>query len=263
MSKPKEPSKEDNESKWVVYGEKMRLYKLYIDSYYRWSGERGKLIRDFKNKQFHVLINAGILTTGFDCPEIETLVINRATLSLTLWLQMLGRGSRPSINKTHFNILDFGNNASRLGHYSAPRMWNLWHETGKYGEGVPPMKECGINSKGQEIKSNKIGCKRLILASYKTCPFCGFLYPEKKIKEIELSSIVYNNDNYLAVAVKKISEMSNDELFDYFKIKKHKQAWLWRQLYFRGGTQLINSFGQEKKWQKGTIEKAINYVCAL
>jgi len=260
MSQPKEPSKTDKQGAWSRYEERMRLYHLYKQRFGQWSGERSAMIDRFKRGQTQVLINASILTTGFDYPGLETIVVNRATLSLTLWLQMIGRGARISPGKTHFNLLDFGENADRLGHYTSPQGWGLWHEAAGEG-GIPPVKECGIDSNGHKIKTEgKPGCKRLILAAYNICPFCGFKYPKKKIKEVELQTLAYDEKQYKAVAVKKISEMDIDELYDYFQMKRHKAPWLWRQIYFRGGVDLLREFGNRKNWRKGTVDKAVNYI---
>lgn len=258
MSLPKEPKKEAAEGEWVRYTEKMRLYNLYLESCNKWSGNRKELFDGFANKEFPVLINAGIATTGYDCPSIETVVINRATTSVTLWLQMIGRGSRIFKGKTHFNILDFGDNAKRLGHYTMTQYWSLWHEDKTGSGGIPPIKVCGEDIK--KDKNGKEGCKRMIMASYKICPFCGFIYPENNVKEIDLSAVMYDTERHQAISVKKISEMDLNELHDYYKIKKHKPAWLWRQLYFRGGKKLIEEFGNSQHWKKGTIEKACQYV---
>lgn len=264
MGKPKEPQSGDEDGVWARYEEKMRLYHLYKERFGQWSGERSDIITGFKRRKFPVLINVSMLTTGFDCPEIETIVVNRATTSLTLWLQMIGRGARISPGKTHFNLLDFGENADRLGHYTSPQGWGLWHE-GVSDGGIPPIKECGIDKNGIKIKglSEKKGCVRMILASYTICPFCGFMYPKKKAKEVELQTLTYDSKEYKAVATKKISEMNVDELEEYFMIKKHKSAWLWRQLYFRGGVDLIAEYGKDKGWRPGTIERAINYANGL
>lgn len=261
MGLPKEPKKDDNEGMWVRYREKMRLYNLYLESHSKWSGNRTEIFKQFANKEFPVLINAGIATTGYDCPSIETVIINRATTSVTLWLQMIGRGSRIFKNKTHFNILDFGDNANRLGHYQAPQHWSLWHSNEATGEGVPPVKVCGENM-GLD-KNQKKGCNRMIMASYKICPLCGYMYPEKKAKDIDLKGVMYDNERHLAVSVKKISEMDVNELYDYFKVKGHKPAWLWRQLYFRGGVSEIEKFGAMKNWKNGTVQKAVEYVRGL
>jgi type I site-specific restriction endonuclease len=41
-----------------------------------------------------IVTSVGILTTGFDEPTVECIILNRATRSLTLYHQMIGRGSR-------------------------------------------------------------------------------------------------------------------------------------------------------------------------
>lgn len=259
MSLPKKPKDAATPGKFVIYEEKMRLYNLYKESYGKWSGERSRIIKQFKNNEFSVLINAGILTTGFDAPNIETVLVLRATLSITLWLQIIGRGSRINgISKTHFNILDFGENAKRLGHYSQNKKWSLWHSD-KSGDGVPPIKECGL-SDGRPIKSNKKGCKRILIASTKICPFCGFKYPEKKTKEVELVQSFLNKETNSVVSVKRVSQMDDTEIYEYFKMKGHKTPWLWRQLYYRGGEKKIYQFGNIHGWSDKSIRSAINFI---
>lgn len=256
VSKPKKPLDELDEAKMVAYLEKLNNYKDYLEAYGKWSGDRKKIVKDFKNKEFSVLINAGILTTGFDCPSIETIIVNRATMSITLWLQMLGRGSRLFDGKTAFNILDFGSNAQRLGHYITPQYWSLWHEKGNSGDGIPPVKDCG----GKTDKNGRKGCERLIMASLKICPFCGYIYTKKGNEEIDLVGMAYDTETNKAILTKKPNQMNLSELYVYFKIKGHKSGWLWRQLYFRGGIKLIQDFGADHGWTRATIFKAQNYA---
>lgn len=64
-----------------------------------------------------------ILTTGFDEPTVDSIILNRATKSLTLYYQMIGRGSRILNNKSHFNIIDLGNNIHRFGPWGADLDW--------------------------------------------------------------------------------------------------------------------------------------------
>lgn len=77
--------------------------------------ERREILRWFRETPGAILTSVGILTTGFDEPTVETIILNRATRSLTLYHQMIGRGSRKLPNKNHFNIIDLGDNARRLG----------------------------------------------------------------------------------------------------------------------------------------------------
>lgn len=69
----------------------------------------------FKNTPDAILTSVGILTTGFDEPTVESIILNRATRSLTLYHQMIGRGSRKLPSKDEFLLIDLGNNVRRFG----------------------------------------------------------------------------------------------------------------------------------------------------
>lgn len=261
LSKPQRPETGATDGQIARYQEKKRIYELYQQAFIKWSGNRDQLFDDFKRNQFEVLVNAEIATTGFDIPDIETIILNRATTSKTLYLQMLGRGSRPAPGKDSFNILDFGGNAHRLGTYNEQRLWSLWHDEGG-GDGLPPTKFCGIRPSGQPVRSDMQGCKRMIHAEYTICPFCGFKYPDKKIDEVDLALAVTGSKDagHSGIKAKRIKDMTRSELYNYFRTKKHKTAWLWRQLYYRGGRQEIETFGRAYNWRQSTIERALSYV---
>ena len=87
------------------------------------SDERREILHWFKRTPDAVLTSVGILTTGFDEPTVESIILNRATKSLTLYFQMIGRGSRKLPNKNAFAIIDLGNNAARFGLWSEPVDW--------------------------------------------------------------------------------------------------------------------------------------------
>lgn len=55
---------------------------------------RSRLVDDFRHGRLPILFNFGVLTAGFDAPNIETIVIARPTSSAVLYSQMLGRGLR-------------------------------------------------------------------------------------------------------------------------------------------------------------------------
>ena len=269
VSVPKLPADTNDVGKMARYNERKRIYDLYQMNKELFSGDRDTVIQDFRESKYDVIVNAGILTTGFDCPDVETIILNRATTSLTLLLQMLGRGSRIYGDKTHFNILDFGDNCSRLGFYTENREWSLWHdEVGKGG--LSPVKECGWTAEGKAIIPDKPpdlfsgvyvkqGCRRLILAAYDICPFCGFKYPEKISKEVELGGIMFDFQRQQAVRTKRIKDMTNHEIYTYWKEKGHKSAWLWRQLWYKGGELALCQFGKEYKWNYSTIANAVSF----
>ena len=85
--------------------------------------ERRSTLQWFRDTPDAILTSVSILTTGFDEPSVETIILNRATRSLTLYHQMIGRGSRVLSNKDAFQIIDLGMNAQRLGLWEAPIDW--------------------------------------------------------------------------------------------------------------------------------------------
>jgi superfamily II DNA or RNA helicase len=87
------------------------------------SEDRREILAWFKKTPDAILTSVGILTTGFDEPTVETIILNRATKSLTLYYQMIGRGSRKLPNKDTFIVIDLGNNAARFGLWSEPVDW--------------------------------------------------------------------------------------------------------------------------------------------
>lgn len=85
--------------------------------------ERKEVLKWFKHTPDAVLTSVSILTTGFDEPSVESIILNRATRSLTLYFQMIGRGSRIYKDRNTFQVIDLGNNVSRFGPWSQPVDW--------------------------------------------------------------------------------------------------------------------------------------------
>ncbi len=85
--------------------------------------ERELILKWFHKTPNAIITSVSILTTGFDEPSIEAIILNRATKSLTLYYQMIGRGSRILGNKKTFDVLDLGNNFYRFGPWGADLDW--------------------------------------------------------------------------------------------------------------------------------------------
>lgn len=85
--------------------------------------QRKQILQWFKETPDAILTSVSILTTGFDEPTVDTIILNRATKSLTLYYQMIGRGSRILKNKSTFNVIDLGNNYHRFGPWGADLDW--------------------------------------------------------------------------------------------------------------------------------------------
>ena len=79
-------------------------------------GERERILEAFKAGDIPVVANVGVLTTGFDYPELDTVVMARPTMSLAMWYQIVGRAIRPHPNKEAGWIVDLCGNINRFGY---------------------------------------------------------------------------------------------------------------------------------------------------
>ena len=130
--------------------------------------ERAAAIDGHKSGAVRFLVNCEVLTTGYDAPGIDAVVLFRATQSAGLFAQMAGRGFRLAEGKRDCLLLDYGGNLMRHGpldalDYGYPR---------KPGEGKPPLKKCPA-------------CEEQVPASWQICQHCGFEFPVEQ-KEIDL-----------------------------------------------------------------------------
>ena len=106
-----------------------------------------------------VLNNVGILTTGFDEPSVDGVLINSSMMSLSLYIQKMVRGSRPYLYpdgtwKKFYRALDMGNNAPETG--------------GNMGD-------CNTNIDWQDYFDNPNRPNRKGVGGFKSCPNCGKL----------------------------------------------------------------------------------------
>lgn len=76
---------------------------------------RARMLMQFKNGKIKCVINVGVLTTGFDYPELECVLLARSTMSLALYYQIVGRAMRPHPDKQSAWIVDLGGNINFFG----------------------------------------------------------------------------------------------------------------------------------------------------
>jgi len=79
------------------------------------SEDRDELLSKFSNGKIRVLVNVGILTTGYDLPSLDCIVLARPTMSLSLYCQMVGRGLRICEGKNDLELHDLCGNVKRFG----------------------------------------------------------------------------------------------------------------------------------------------------
>jgi hypothetical protein len=127
---------------------------------------RQEVVDWFKSKRDAVLINTNVFTTGFNVTDIECVFVNRATKSLSLWLQMVGRGSRPTdkIYKDHFTVVDLGQNIYTHGIWSAERNWEDYFWPGE----KKPKRVIDLLDTWECPK-----CESLNVKGIEHCEFCG------------------------------------------------------------------------------------------
>lgn len=182
--------------------------------------ERKAALAKFATGAIQIVCNCALYTKGFDEPSIECVIVNRATTSIPLWLQMCGRGSRTHKGKNGFIIIDQGGNAHELGLWEQDREWSLHKKKKRDGDGVAPVKECPE-------------CGALVMAVRRACDFCGAEFPKvkKKLKEAEFILIA---EKELPERLKKpIKHMDRTELKEYAKIKGYKAGWVWMQMQIK------------------------------
>lgn len=145
--------------------------------------EREQIIADYKARKFRWLINYGVLTTGFDAPHIDLLVLCRATKSTGLYVQIIGRGMRVSPGKDKCVVLDYGGNIERHGPIDKIQPRDL--KKGN-GEGEAPIKECPE-------------CMALLATAVRECPDCGYEFPppEPALEQTASDAAIMSDEKHI------------------------------------------------------------------
>ena len=131
--------------------------------------ERNKAIAEFRDGSLEVLINVAVVTEGFDVPEASCIVITRPTLSLALYMQMVGRGLRSKDGGGDCLILDLADNTSRHKFPNTHREWKL-EVRGSESPGEAPVIWCPNCFSESHAASHY--CKHCGHPLGQTCPRC-------------------------------------------------------------------------------------------
>ena len=145
------------------------------------AGERDELLTRFRGdaptslietEPLRFLCNVNVLTTGFDAPRVDCVVMLRPTMSPGLLYQCVGRGFRLHPGKENCLVLDFGGNIERHGPIDQIKP----KDKAKRPDQGPPAKECEK-------------CHALVACGYANCPECGhpFPPPEREAHDAEAS----------------------------------------------------------------------------
>ena len=130
--------------------------------------ERDKAIAGFRDGTIKVLVNVVVATEGFDLPDASCIVIARPTMSLALYLQMVGRGLRPKDDNCR--ILDLAGNSVTHGLPEEDRVWSL-RPRGTQEPGEAPVVTCPKCETVSHAASHH--CRGCGYAFGKECGRCG------------------------------------------------------------------------------------------
>ena len=134
--------------------------------------ERRRILDDFREGRIDVLANSSLLTEGWDAPRCEVIVLGRGCTHVGSYLQIVGRGLRPSPGKTACLFVDLCGVADEFGLPDEEREWTL--------------NGCAVKRPSERIPLRS--CPEC-LACFKwqdTCPRCGIVIPgrpPRKVKE--------------------------------------------------------------------------------
>ncbi|MAM13043.1 MAG: DNA helicase [Rhizobiaceae bacterium] len=133
------------------------------------SGERDNIIRRFRAGEIRCLTNANVLTTGFDVPQVDLVAMLRPTLSTSLYVQIVGRGTRLSPGKDNCLILDFAGNVRRHGPVDEVSV--LPKAGGGSGEGKVSVDRVAAKECPE--------CCELMALNARSCKVCGYEWPHE------------------------------------------------------------------------------------
>ena len=149
---------------------------------------RHELTERFKNFEFRALVSVGMITTGFDAPNVDLIAMLRPTKSPVLHVQTAGRGTRPFPGKDHCLFLDFAGNTRRLGPINDITIPDPKKKKTKKGE--MPVKICP-------------NCRCYEHIAALVCSVCGYVFPIKvKLKPTASTTDIIAKDVYKWLEVK-------------------------------------------------------------
>lgn len=127
--------------------------------------ERDELMQQFRDGDLQIMVNVGVATEGLDVPNVGAVVLARPTKSVSLHMQMIGRGLRPAEGKDCTLILDHAGNTVRLGPVEIRESWSLDQKKGK-------------SKKKKDREPKEITCDECSAIFYgtRTCPQCGHIH---------------------------------------------------------------------------------------
>ena len=185
--------------------------------------ERDAIIARLESGEIKVITSIGTMTTGVDIPSLGCIVFARPTQSYILYVQMLGRGTRPFKDKKNFLVLDHAGNLMRHGR-------------------LIDVDAVEVNLDGKKSGPPKVLCKTcpecyaVMPISIKVCSECEHVFETKERKSIvsqngELEELKSNSP---LLRLAQLTRMRAERKFHY--------NWIWHKMKEEFGEGIANQY---------------------
>lgn len=188
--------------------------------------ERSRVLNKFKAGDITVLTNCALFTEGFDCKTIDCVQLLRPTASLSLYLQMVGRGLRVYEGKGKAIIIDHVRAIEKHGLPDQHREWSLTEPVKKRsGKAESPVQICPQ-------------CFAAVPISSSQCSECGHEFKKQSkedTKTVDENSRLSEIDKEAMLKAKKLEQGQAKTLEDLIKLGKqrgYKNATFWARKVF-------------------------------
>ena len=174
--------------------------------------ERERLVRWFKDKVIQVLWNVNLFSEGFNVPSASVLIDMAPTMSLSRYLQRVGRVMRYEPDKVA-TILDHAGNWSRHGLPDDDHEWSLAGRKPSRKASTDPINQCPK-------------CY-FVHKPAPACPKCGYEYPVKKRELIKVGGDLVAITSEDVAAIRERAETSYVEVVKLGRKRGYKNPEGW------------------------------------
>jgi DNA repair protein RadD len=175
--------------------------------------ERADIFRRFRKGKIRCLTGVNVFSVGFNIKRVDLIVLLRPTCSTGLYVQQVGRGTRPHKDKDDCLVLDFAGNVWRHGPVDD---LSIQTKSAGGGNGQAPIKKCP-------------NCRTLVSLGTRECPDCGYEWPKPELKHSDKASeapILNAESGWVSVLSVKCSKYKAEPRWDQDDQKIERPALL-------------------------------------
>ncbi len=192
-------------------------------------GVRRDYIGRLEHGRLDALVSVGVLTTGVDIPSLRALLVCRPTESYNLWIQILGRGTRPYPGKQEFFCYDLSGNLVRHGPIEAELIADL--------DGMAKVPSISIKTCPACYATFEIGPKE--------CPACGQSLAEVKPRQTGKRIHGLTENSEVKEVLVEPWERDLPGLIERAKLAGHRKGAIYHLLKSRYGNEIA-----DKAWPR-------------